>query len=98
MGNHTVGRAMVHTAEVLAAVRDRSGQTALQILDAACREWSGYDAEFDDALEPDTIFGKLMLEAFAPPVPDGMDFRSDEGDIWWEKHAYDPFRQRYDLC
>ena len=96
MGNHDAGRAMVQTATALAEQREKTGQTALEILDIACNPYKGCDAEFDDDQNPEAAFGKLMIEAFAP---DGKydPANDDDGEIWWDVVA-EPFRKRYELC
>ena len=99
MGNHTVGRAMVNTANALK--KARPDMPALEILDMACNPYRNTDAEFDDACHPDEEFGKILKEAFAP----GVDFLSKEPDAdghWaqedeWEDQVADPFRARYSL-
>ena len=51
MGNHHAGRAMVQTAIALVDQREKTGQTALEILDIACKPYEGCDAEFDGDAE-----------------------------------------------
>lgn len=51
MGNHAAGKAVGLAAE-LALSRRRPGETALDLLDAACRGYHGTDAEFE-AEDPD---------------------------------------------
>lgn len=46
MGNHAAGKAIGLAAE-LALSRRRPGETALALLDAACRGYHGADAEFE---------------------------------------------------
>jgi hypothetical protein len=105
MGNHDAGQSAVRTAEAI--LTRRTTETALAILDEACgplrnhyHTGSGCDAEFDDAVYPDTAFGALLIEAFAPgetfePQPGGDD------DCEWEDRHYErviaPFRVRYNL-
>ena len=48
MGNHDAGRAMVRTALALDDQSEKTGQTALEILDIACSPYRRCDAEFDD--------------------------------------------------
>ena len=45
MGNHEVGRAMGLMAEI--ALKLRTNQTALEILDIICEPYRGADAEFE---------------------------------------------------
>lgn len=101
MGNHAAGRAMVGTAVALADSRSRTGLSALEILDAACRPHENCDAEFDDEARPETVFGKLITEAFhtaeIPPAPERNPADDDEYADWWWDHYYDPFRKRYNL-
>lgn len=79
MGNHEVGRAMGRMAEM--ALKMRTTQTALELLDAICEPYRGADAEFE-AVDPDNPrqthpdygsytdpkgpLGKLIQEAFDP--------------------------------
>ena len=94
MGNHDAGRAMVKCAEALFDQMEKTGQTALEILDIACKGYEGCDAEFDDSADPDQKFGKLITMAFAPEYDKSTDLNG-EG---WFFNAYDPFSQRYGLC
>lgn len=94
MGNHAAGRAMVGIAMALIAVRPKTGQSALEILDHACKDYRGCDAEFDDEAYSDRPFGKLITEAFAPDFDPSTD---EDGEGWYEA-AYEPFRERYGLC
>lgn len=50
MGNHTAGRAMGKTAEML--LKNRGEQSALDLLDAICEPWRLCDAEFE-ATDPE---------------------------------------------
>ena len=105
MGNHQAGRAMVNTAEALSRVRDKSGQSAMEILDAACTAYKGYDAEFDDSCSPGEVFRDLIEEAFGPfefskkpeDFKDQQSYLDAKDDAWWEQ-VYEPFRDRYELC
>ena len=45
MGNNTVGRAMGKTAQSL--IELRTTETAIDLLDAICGPYRGYDAEFE---------------------------------------------------
>lgn len=49
MGNHEVGRAMGRMAEM--ALKMRTNQTALELLDEICEPYRGADAEFE-AVDP----------------------------------------------
>ena len=53
MGNHDAGRAIGRAAR--AALINRNGRSAIQILDEICEQWRGYDAEFesDDPNNPE---------------------------------------------
>ena len=75
MGNHDAGRAMVQTATALWDQREKTGQTALEILDIACEPYRGCDAEFDDEARPGEVFGNILTEAFRPGFvePPGSD-------------------------
>lgn len=78
MGNHSAGRAMVQVAEALAAQREKTGQSALDILDIACSPYMGCDAEFDDSTIPGEPFANLITEAF---LPEGMTVEDVERKI-----------------
>ena len=81
MGNHEVGRAMGRAAVM--ALKMRTTQTALALLDEICEPYRGADAEFE-AVDPDkpghihpeyTFYtnpngplGILIREAFSPNV------------------------------
>lgn len=85
---------MVRVATALADQREKTGQTAMEILDTACSGYRGCDAEFDDALFPGDVFGNLVAEAFG--VKDYDPASDPDGDVWYEMvHA--PFKQRYGL-
>lgn len=73
MGNHAVGRAMGRMAEM--AIKMRTNQTALELLDEICEPYRGADAEFeaeDSAYcrytDPKGPLGILIQEAFDPKV------------------------------
>jgi len=81
MGNHEVGRAMGRMAEM--ALKMRTNQTALALLDEICEPYRGSDAEFEAVdpnnpghihpeyshyTEPNGPLGILIREAFAPSV------------------------------
>lgn len=81
MGNHEVGRAMGRMAEI--ALKMRTNQNALALLDEICKPYRGADAEFeaDDPnnpgnqhpeycryTDPKGPLGILIQEAFAPTV------------------------------
>jgi len=81
MGNHEVGRAMGRMADM--ALKMRTVQTALEILDTICEPYRGADAEFE-AEDPNNLrhqhpeycrytdpkgpLGILIREAFEPKV------------------------------
>jgi len=91
MGNHDAGRAMVATACALADQQEKTGQTALEILDIACADFRGCDAEFDDATW-EGPFHELLQEAFGP-----YDKSTDEdGEVFYTK-LIEPFSERYGL-
>lgn len=104
MGNHSAGRAMVQTATALAHQRSKTGQTALEILDIACRPYERCDAEFDDDAVPGELFGNLITEAFAPDLGvEGAatrmaDMSPDDAFDWWYNEVYEKFSNRYSLC
>ena len=83
MGNHQAGRAMVQTAVALV---ENSELDPMAILDIACEQWRGCDAEFDDNAYPGTPFGDLIVRAFPDAQPQYED--EDEGDSsYWEFSA-----------
>lgn len=101
MGNHDAGRAMVAVGCALADQREKTGQSAREILDIACKDYRGCDAEFDDDAHPDYPFGKLITEAFMPEggPPEGMDsFTTEDGSDWWFENVYKKFSDAYGLC
>jgi hypothetical protein len=78
MGNHDAGQAMGRMAEM--ALKMRTNQTALQILDEICEPYRGCDAEFEaedpkrpghinpeyaDYTDPKGPLGTLIIEAFS---------------------------------
>ena len=81
MGNHEVGRAMGRMAEM--ALKMRTNQTALVLLDEICEAYRGADAEFEAVdpnnprqthpeycqyTDPKGPLGILIREAFDPAV------------------------------
>ena len=77
MGNHDAGRAMGRMAAM--ALKMRTSQSALELLDEICRPWQGCDAEFDAVdpnnprqshpvycryTDPEGPLGTLIREAF----------------------------------
>lgn len=94
MGNHTAGKAMGLAAA--SALKNRSGRTALEILDEICEPWRGCDAEFEmedpanpgyvhpeigNYNDPDGPLGILIAEAFGDPGVDYMKgWHSDDSD------------------
>ena len=96
MGNHEVGRAMGQMAGV--ALKLRTNQTALELLDAICEPYRNTDAEFEEYTEPDQPLGKLIAEAFAPTVnwvEKRVNENDDDDDCWYE--VYRKFRERFDF-
>ena len=91
MANHEAGRAVVATATALADQRDKTGQSALEILDIACKPYNGYDISFDDDFAPGTLVGDLATEAFHPDYDAAADSQEDE----WYERVYHPFIRRY---
>ena len=89
---------MVRTAEVLIGVRDKTGHTALEILDIACEPYRDCDAEFDGETSIDCPFGKLILEGFnadgALPIAGDDDADANER---YDK-VYSQFSDRYGFC
>ena len=81
MGNHAVGKAMGRMAEM--ALKMRTNQTALELLDEICEPYRGADAEFEAEdpnnpghthpeyhryTAPKGPLGILIQEAFDPTV------------------------------
>ena len=81
MGNHEAGRAMGQMAEM--ALKMRTNQTALSLLDEICESYRGCDAEFEaedpnnpghthpeygSYTDPKGPLGVLIREAFDPTV------------------------------
>ena len=81
MGNHEVGRSMGRMAEI--ALKMRTNQTALALLDEICEPYRGADAEFEaedpnnhghthpeygSYTDPKGPLGILIREAFEPKV------------------------------
>lgn len=87
MGNHQAGQAMVQIATALAAQRAKTGQSALEILDIACSDYKGCDAEFDDSCY-EGPFHDLLVEAF------GHD-EANEDEL--SEKIIEPFSKRYGL-
>ena len=101
MGNHAAGAAVVATALALLDQRDKTGQTALEILDIACAPYAkqpeqrfGCDIEFDGSDWPGARFGDLLVEAFAPDADQDLS-RPSSG--WWHL-VKAPFNERYGFC
>ena len=95
MGNHDAGRAMVQTALALDDQSEKTGQTALEILDIACSPYRRYDAEFDDERGPDRQFGQLLGRAFLEGLE--YDSEADEDGEWWYENVVERFSQRYEF-
>jgi hypothetical protein len=89
MGNHEVGRAMGLAA--ILALKMRTNQTAVALLDEICEPYRGADAEFESEdpnhrghinpeyasyTDPKGPLGKLIAEAFSPNV-DWVTLRED---------------------
>lgn len=83
MGNHTAGLAMGRQTEM--ALKMRTNQTAIELLDQICEPWRGHDAEFegedpnhpgnvhpdyDNYTDPNGPMGRLIAEAFGEPGHD----------------------------
>lgn len=79
MGNHDAGRAMGRMADL--ALKMRTNQTALELLDQICEPYRGCDAEFEAVdpnnphrthpeyyryTDPNGPLGRLIQEAFDP--------------------------------
>ena len=97
MGNHAAGRQMVAVAVALWEVHDKTGMTALQILDKACEPLMKTDADFDDAVDPTEPFGQILIAAFAPDYQGDPYAEGDENWDRWENQVYEPFRKRYNF-
>ncbi len=95
MGNHDAGRAMVQTALALDDQSEKTGQTALEILDIACSPYRRYDAEFDDERDPGRQFGQLLGRAFLEGLE--YDSEADDDGEWWYENVIRKFSQRYEF-
>ena len=95
MGNHAIGGAFVAVVEATAE-RRRTGETALDVLDAAAERLDirGADAEFDDAPFDGGCFHKILIEAFCPTY---LSLNDEDGEEFYEK-VYLPFSKRFELC
>ena len=96
MGNNTVGRAMGKTAQRL--IELRTTETAIDLLDAICGPYRGYDAEFeaedpnrpgfrhpDYACydDPSGPVGLLITEAFGEPGCNYIKGWPDDEELVW---------------
>jgi hypothetical protein len=85
MGNHYAGKAMGVAAEI--ALKMRTNQKAIDILDQICKPWQGYDVEFEAEdpknpghdhpdytfyTDPTGPLGILIIEAFGEK---GVDYK-----------------------
>ena len=98
MANYQAAISIFHTALALAKLREKTGQTALEILDIACEPWRGMDADVggDSDCDHDQPFGKLLCEAFDPAGKwDEKGKLSDDEWRQYDARVYDPFIQRY---
>jgi hypothetical protein len=111
MGNHAAGKAMGLASEL--AIKMRTDQTAIELLDKICLPYKGCDAEFEaeDPLRPGYIspeydaytdpngpLGLLITEAFGESNHDYCaEWLEDEIDSWWDG-PYSQFNQRYSFC
>ncbi len=96
MGNHAIGEAMGHMAEIV--LKMRTNQTALTLLDEICESYRNSDAEFEEYTEPNQPLGKLIAEAFDPTVnwiEKRVNEKDDDDDCWYD--VYRKFRERYDF-
>lgn len=99
MGNHSAATAMIQTA-LAVNTRRTEGDTALAILDLACKPYTNCDAEFDGREYPGEPFGDILIEAFAPHGLADKDRylqdidREGESETWW-KEVKEPFKARY---
>jgi len=96
----SAGRAVVATATALAELREKTGQSAMEILDIACKPYAvppigdthgSCDISFDDDFGPGTLVGDLATEAFHP----AYDPTADEDEDEWYDRVCHPFRRRY---
>ena len=107
MGNHDAGQAMGRAAEL--ALKMRTNQTALALLDEICEPYRGADAEFEapdpkhpHQVNPEYIFytnpngplGRLIAEAFSP----GIDWivLSREAQATNDEDTIEAFDERWD--
>ena len=85
MGNHDAGAAMVQAAEALIAVREQTSQSAVEILETACRPWLHVgDPEFDEAHYPNHPFGELLKEVFCPDFDVTTPTDDNDQDGWYK--------------
>jgi hypothetical protein len=112
MENHAAGKAMGLAAEI--AIKARTDQMAIELLDKICFPYKGCDAEFEaeDPLRPGFIhpeynsytdpngpLGLLIAEAFGEPNRDYYtEWLQDEDSESWWDGPYGQFRQRYSFC
>ena len=92
---HEAGGAMVQIALALDDQSEKTGQTPLEILDIACVNYRGYNAEFDDERSPHSQFGELLGRAFLGGRE--YDPGTDEGGKWWYENVVRKFSQRYEF-
>jgi hypothetical protein len=111
MGNHTAGKAMGVAAEI--AIKARTDQTAIELLDKICLPYKGCDAEFEaenplrlgsthpeynSYTDPNGPLGVLIAEAFGEPNYDYYsEWLKDDNDGWWDG-PYGQFNERYSFC
>lgn len=105
MGNHRAGIAMGKAAEM--ALKMRTNQTAIELLDMICEPYRGCDAEFEaehpdlpgrvhpeivDYTDPNGPLGVLIVEAFGESGCDYMrGWPEDEESV--KAFYYGPYNQ-----
>ena len=91
---HEAGGAMVQIALALDDQSEKTGQPPLEILDIACVNYRGYNAEFDDERSPHSQFGELLGRAFLGGRE--YDPSTDQDGRWWYENVVRKFNQRYE--
>jgi hypothetical protein len=97
MGNYAAGQQIVAVALALWEVREKTGMTALQILDKACEPFARVDVSFNDEVDPPEPFGQILIAAFAPDYHEDPNAEGDENWERWSTQIYEPFWKRYNL-
>lgn len=114
---------LLDTIEILTQeyVKNRKSDTkAIAILDNICNQYKNHKMElklmpvidkpyaFITDPHPESLFGLLLVEAFAPnrmddlfhyaPMLDNQNPHENEAYELWQKEVYEPFVNRYNFC